>query len=217
MTLGRDHHVGRLDVAMDDVPIVRVLNRVENGKAQPDAIDRGEPMLVGIPIDARACHVLHHEVGQAVWRRAAIEERRDVGMFERGENLTLVAESADDQLGIHAAPNHLDGDVPFEHLVGTAGEIDRAHAAAPDARFDEVRPYRAADVRFRRLRVDAVEQRFLEECVCVRFRTQQRFDFGAQHRVAGTELVEQCRPRVGTFLQHSGKDLFHPQPWVARH
>ena len=54
VTLGRDHHVGRLDVAMDDVPIVRVLDRVENGKAQSNAIDRGEPMLVGIPIDARA-------------------------------------------------------------------------------------------------------------------------------------------------------------------
>src|SRR5437762_4400107 len=98
---------------MDDMTIVRMLDGVENGKTQLNALDGRQAMVVGVAIDRSAGHVLHDEVGQAVGCGAAIEERRDVGMLERSQNLAFVPKSADDQLGVHSAPNHLDGDAPL--------------------------------------------------------------------------------------------------------
>ena len=103
-------------------------------------------MIVGVAIDRRALHVLHHEVGKALGRGAAVEEPRDVRMVQRGEDLPLVAEAADDQLRVHAAADHLDGDRVLE-IAGAPGQIDRAHAAASDAALDHVGADLPADVR----------------------------------------------------------------------
>ena len=97
VTLSGDEHVARLEIAVDDVMVVGVLHGVDHTQTEPDSFGRVQPVLVGVAIDRRAGHVLHHEVRQAVRRRAAIEERRDVRMVERGENLTLVPEAADDK------------------------------------------------------------------------------------------------------------------------
>ena len=72
-----------------------------------------------------------------------------MGVIERGENLALVPEPADDQLGVHPAPDHLHGDAPLELVIGAAGEIDGPHPAVTDASIDTVRPERAADIGFR--------------------------------------------------------------------
>ena len=148
---------------MNDVAIVRVLNRIEDGKAQMNALDGRQAVVVGVAIDASATDVLHHEIWQSIGRRAAIEERRDVGMRERGENLTFVPESADDQFGIHPAADHLDGDAALEDLVDAASQIDRTHTAAPDAGFDEVRTQRTSDIRLGCVSVDRGDERCIEQ------------------------------------------------------
>jgi hypothetical protein len=56
---------------------------------------------------------------------------RDVRVVERGEDLPLVAEALEDELGVHAALDELDGDALVVLVVGADGQVDRPHAAAP--------------------------------------------------------------------------------------
>ena len=60
------------------------------------------------------------------------------GWFEGREDLAFVAKAPDHQLRVHPAADHLERDVVLELVVGAAGEIDRAHAAAPETLFDRV-------------------------------------------------------------------------------
>ena len=136
LTVRGHQHVPRLEVAVDDVVIVRVLHGVENAQAQAEPLGRAEAMLVRVAIDRNARDVLHDEVRQALRRGAAVEEARDVWMVQGREDLAFVAKAPDHELGVHAAANHLERDVVLELVVGAAGEIDRAHAAAPEALFD---------------------------------------------------------------------------------
>jgi hypothetical protein len=62
-----------------------------------------------------------------------------MGMVERRENLAFVPEAAHQQVGVHAAPDHLHGDQTLELLVDAASQIDRAHPAAADESFESVR------------------------------------------------------------------------------
>jgi hypothetical protein len=54
----------------------------------------------------------------------------DVGMVEAGENLALVAEAADDGVGVPAALEHLERDALLERVVAADGEVDRTHPPA---------------------------------------------------------------------------------------
>ena len=58
-------------------------------------------------------------------------------MVQGGEDLALVAETADHELGVHAAADHLDGRRVLE-LVGAPAQVDRTHAAASQALLDQV-------------------------------------------------------------------------------
>src|SRR5450631_824145 len=59
-------------------------------------------------------------------------------MVERGEQLTLAPELAEDLGGIHAVLHHLDGDLALVSLIATAREPNRAHTASGDAAFQFV-------------------------------------------------------------------------------
>ncbi len=79
-----------------------------------------------------ALDVLHHEVGAAVVAYAAVVQPGDVGMLQGGEDLALVAEAAQDLVGVHATLDQLDGDPLLELLVRAVGQVDGAHAASAD-------------------------------------------------------------------------------------
>ena len=141
-----DQHVAGFQVAVHDVVFVRMLHRVEHREAQLEPLGRGQLVIVGVAIDRGAPDVLHHEIGQPFGRGASVEEARDVGMIQRGQDLTFVAEAADDQVGVHAAPDHLDRDRVLE-IVGAPRQIDGTHAAAADQPFDVVMAELGTDVR----------------------------------------------------------------------
>ena len=102
MSVGRDHHVGRLDIAVHDMAIVRVLNGVENREAQRDAVGGREPMLVarsdrcGAPATYSITKYGRPSGVVPPSKSAAI-----FGWFERGEDLAFMAEPADHQ---HRSP-----------------------------------------------------------------------------------------------------------------
>ena len=126
--------------------LVREMNRLADSAEKFDAFANVELVLVAISIQRQAVDVFHDEERQAVVGGSRIQQCGDVGVFaERGEDLNLIAEPAQDVLGIHAPPKNFYRDLLAE--VGlTDGEIDVAHAAARDTPPDTVRTESLADI-----------------------------------------------------------------------
>ena len=130
--VGRHQHVGRLDVAVDDQVLVRVLDGGAD-VAEERQPGRGvEPVRVAVVDDRLPFDVLHGEVGPAVRRAAAVEEAGDERMLEAGQDLPLVTEPPHDAVGVHPALEHLDRDALLERVVVADAEVDGAHAAVAD-------------------------------------------------------------------------------------
>src|SRR6185437_6180344 len=130
--IGGDENVAGLEIAMDDQAAMGVRHGFADLAEEFAAGGDADFLAFAIRRDGGAFDVLHDEVGAAVGNSAAIEEFGDVGVVEGGENLTLLAEAADDGVGIHAAFDELDGDALLEGIVIADGEVDGAHAAAAD-------------------------------------------------------------------------------------
>ena len=80
-TIGRNQNIARLDVAMDHELAVRVLHRSAHETEQLQALGRGKLACIAIIVDGlSAFDQLHHEVGQPVFGRAAVEQPSDVRM-----------------------------------------------------------------------------------------------------------------------------------------
>ena len=79
---------------MDDLPLMRVLHRVADLAEQLEPRVDVQRALVAEAVDRRALHVLHHEVRTPVGSHAAVEQPRDAGVLERGEDLPLLLEAA---------------------------------------------------------------------------------------------------------------------------
>jgi hypothetical protein len=137
-------------------------------------------VLVRIPIDRDPVDVLHDEVREAVRRGAAVDKRADVRVIERGQDLPLVPEAADDRLGVHAAADRLDRRLSLEGIVGAPRQVDRAHSPASDRSFDQIRAEALADIRIRGENRDRRDRRPLEERRCTGVSLQERFDVSAQ-------------------------------------
>ncbi len=123
----------------DEVP-VREGDGVADLAEESDAVGDRQPRRSRVFVDVRAVHELHHEVGEPVRRRAAVEESRDVRVREAREDLALGAEAGEDELAVHAAADELDRDAAFVLGIGPRREVNRAHAAAPDLPLERVRP-----------------------------------------------------------------------------
>ena len=61
-------------------------------------------------------------------------------MIEAGEDLPLVPEAADDRVGVHAALEHLERHALLKRVVAAHGQVDRAHAAAPQLPDEAIGP-----------------------------------------------------------------------------
>ena len=212
LAVGCHQHVARFQIAVNDLAIVRMLDRVEHVEAQPHAIRDVQTAIVGVAIDRRAGDVLHHEVGKPLRRGAAIEEAGDVGMVQRREHLPLVAEATHDEVGIHAAADHLDRD-RMREVAGMAREVDGAHSAAAEAAVDHVCADRAAEVRIVALVLIAgVDCRGRDEQTRVGIGGEQRLDFRAQFRVAGAVRLENGGAFIRRRIEGERQDLFDPGP-----
>ena len=119
---------------------MRVLHRRADLPEQLQPRGGIEPARLAVLHDGLALDVLHGEVRQTVGRRPAVEEAGDVRVLEAGEDLTLVAEAADDGIGVHAAFEDLDGDALLVRVVAADGQIDRPHAATSQLATQTIRP-----------------------------------------------------------------------------
>ena len=85
-----------------------------------------------------------HDQGRAVARLLESVDRRNVRMIQRGQHFRLALESGQPfRIGGHGRGQHLEGDAPFQLVVGRA--IDLAHAAFAQFGHDLIGPDRPPD------------------------------------------------------------------------
>jgi len=86
-------------------------------------------MLAAILIDGNTINILHHQIGQSV-ADSAIQQARDVGMVQIGQNLPLGAEAQQHSTRLRKSGMHqLDRNLLLVHIVGTGRQINSAHPA----------------------------------------------------------------------------------------
>ncbi len=136
--LRRDQDVVRLQVAMHDQVLVRVVDGRAHRAHQRDPLFGRQSPAVAVGVDRFAVDVLHDEVRRAVRRAPAIEQSRDVRVLQRRQDLPLHAQPALHLAREHAAADQLDRDLLLVFLVGALGEIHVAHAAGAELAQDPI-------------------------------------------------------------------------------
>ena len=94
----RDENVRRLDVAVNDALLMRMLNRVANLHEQIQPLARVQLVLVAIIRDPNAAHQFHDEVRPAGIGRAGVEDARDIRMVHQRQRLAFGFEAGNDLL-----------------------------------------------------------------------------------------------------------------------
>src|SRR5262245_14021567 len=131
-SLGGHQDVARLQVTMNDEPLMGILNRAADTSEQLEALAYGESMLVAPPMNGLAVDELHDKIRKAVFGLAAVYEPRDVGMIERREDLALAAEAIEDLFTVHSRANQLDRDAPMKSPGDRVRQVDGTHATGAD-------------------------------------------------------------------------------------
>ena len=126
-----EQDVLRLDVAVDDALLVRVLERLADGRHDHQRLLRRQlPRLQQLP-QAHAVHKLHQQVIEAVGL-AEVIDGDDVGMVEPGQGLRLAREPLGKaRVFLLLAGQDLERHKAVEPRL--ARLIDHAHAAAAQA------------------------------------------------------------------------------------
>ena len=201
-TVRVDHHIARLQVAVDHATLVRVIDRGGDlGDHAQLLVERGLHAIRPVPQDL-AAHQFHGEI-----RRIALvdpidlrrEDLGDAGVLQTSECLRLHREAHACRRRSQTRGEHLERDLAPGLRLFRA--VDHAHAAvaehAEDAERADVRGQGRGRVResvAQTFHVDLVEQSRLA------IPAQQILDLGAQHRIAAARLAQVGRLLIGSEL-----------------
>jgi hypothetical protein len=140
---GSHQDVARLEVAMDDPPLMGVINGLAHldhagqsilqGGTHPGAVD-----INGLPID-----VLHHDVGDTGRGNAPVQEPCDAGMTEGSQDLPLGQKTPFESPVAGAPGEELDGDTHLELAIRPLRQEDLTHASGADPPDQAVSPHHA--------------------------------------------------------------------------
>ena len=78
---------------MDDEVLVCVLYRRTHVEKELQPRTDVEPVRVAIPGERQTVHILHHQVRTSIFGDSAIQQPRDVRMYQPCENLALGQET----------------------------------------------------------------------------------------------------------------------------
>ncbi len=138
VALGEQDVLG-LHVAMNQVATVGVVERFAGLPHQADSLGDGERALAGEPLaQGLALHVRHdvERPGRRFAGGAGVEQREDMGVLKRGQNLDLAQEALGGFAGDGVGSQNLDGDGPVVLLI--TREIDDRHATVAQLPLDGV-------------------------------------------------------------------------------
>jgi hypothetical protein len=123
-----------------DEVTVRVLDGLAHGLEEPEPGADAQPERRAVGGDGFAVDELHHQVRPPVGCGPAVQEPRDVGVFQPGQDLALLAEAALQRFACDLPANQLDGDALLELVVVPDRLVDGSHAPAADLPQEAVRP-----------------------------------------------------------------------------
>ena len=127
----RDHHIRRLDVAVDNSLLVGVLNSLANQNKELQTFSSHHIALIAEVRDRNATDQLHNEVRPARLGCSGVEDLSDVGMVHDRQRLAFGLESGDDLLGIHPRLDDLQSHLAANRLL-LFGHEDHAKTAFAD-------------------------------------------------------------------------------------
>ena len=211
---GRDQDVPRLEVAVDEQPLVRVVDRGADVAEEREARRDVESVPAAVLQDVDAVDVLHDEVREPVVRRADVEQARDVRVVERRQDPALGAEAAQHVFGVEPASHELDRDVSAEVGGLVRGQVDATHPAAPEEPLDTVRADAIGEVGVRPPAQPwrrAIQQAGRRRLV----RGEERLDLGAERGVRLRPLEERGPLRRRQF-HGLGKERLDSRPASRR-
>src|SRR5580692_963850 len=153
-----DENVAGFYIAMDDQPLMRILHGRADRREEFETFGNWQVARIAIFGDGLAFDQLHYKVRDALFSRAAVEQARDVGVIQSGENLSLILEAADDEIGVLAGAHQLDRNLFAVLIVGANGTINFAHTASADLFHDFVGPETPTDHRVTMVRIEIIRR-----------------------------------------------------------
>ena len=206
-----DHHVGRLDVAMDDSFLMSVLDCLADRDEQFQSLTWCEAVVVAVFGDRHAVDQFHHEVRPPMLRGACIKDPCNIDMVHHCQSLPLGLKTSDHLAAVHSRLDDLQGHLAF-HGLGLLGHIDRAHAAFANLLQELVRAdlcvwaFRSQRGRRRRHHVGGVALKKgsqFQSCV------QQSLDPLSEIRITRAYFIEIGNAIIGRlFFQRRKEDRF---------
>ena len=133
-----EHHVRRLEVAVNDTPLVRGVERLGDLFGHAQCLTERQRPAPQPPFERLAADVLHGDAGTTVERRDFVN-RADERMIERGGGARF-AEQLLQAVGLAGRGDELERDLAVEHHI--VGEADLSHASAADDFDDLIAPLR---------------------------------------------------------------------------
>ena len=124
-------HVGRLEVAVNDPLLVRVLHRLTDLHEQFQPLGHAHAIGVAVSRNRHPAHQFHHKVRPAGLRDAAVENHRDVRVIHQRERLALGFEARHYLACVHAQLDDFEGDAPADRFL-LFGHPDITEAALAD-------------------------------------------------------------------------------------
>ena len=110
----RDQDVRRLDVAVNNALLMRVLDGMADEHEEPQSVGCGQSILIAVVDDRDTAHEFHHEIGPARVGRAGIENPRDVGVVHHGQRLTFGFEPGHHLSAVHAQLDDFERHAPLD-------------------------------------------------------------------------------------------------------
>ena len=128
--VGRDEHIRRFEIAMDDQLGVGVSDGVQHTEEQADSRGHAERARVAVLVDRHALDMLEDQKWLPVRADPRVDQIRNVRMFQPPEDgafpLEPFAARADERA------QELDRDAPLKTAVGPLGEPHPPHPAFAD-------------------------------------------------------------------------------------
>ena len=193
-------NVRRLDVAVNDPLLVRVLDGLANLNEKVQALGGGKIFLVAIVRDFDAADQFHDKVGPAGVGRAGLEDFGNVGMIHERQRLPLRFESGDNAPRIHTELDDLEGDAAADGVF-LLGHVHHATSALANLLKEFVAPDPVALL---------LDRRGAQASACVGIGTWHRTSGGSGRSIleekccfiVNTQQILQAQPQGGIVRTH---------------